>query len=103
MAAVHTPATCQSLTRAAKGPVDLFGNITWQWRVHRRSNAYVFRNPQQQVLGYQSEIRGGTQNQLKIGSVHAPACDPDSLLERALARFGAAVADRNAALNKASG
>jgi hypothetical protein len=76
---------------------DLFGNITWQWRVHRRSNAYAFRDPQQQTersSAYQSENRPGTQNQVILGSVHALARNPESSLERALARFGAAVAAR---------
>jgi DNA-binding FadR family transcriptional regulator len=29
------------ITRVRERCVDLFGNITWQWRVHRRSNAYA--------------------------------------------------------------
>jgi hypothetical protein len=37
----------------------------------------------------------GTQNQEVIDSSLAPACDPNSPLERALARFGAAVAAKN--------
>ena len=77
---------------------DLFGRESWQWRVHRRSNAYAFRDPQQQIArpsAYQSENEPGTQNQLIIGSVHTPARKPDSPLERALAQFGAAVAAKN--------
>ena len=77
---------------------DLFGRECWQWRVHRRSNAYAFRDPQQQTArpsAYQSENQPGTQNQVILGSVQAPARNPDSPLERALARFGAAVAARN--------
>jgi hypothetical protein len=75
--------------------IDLFGRISWQWRVHRRSNAYAFHDPQHQTArpeAYRSENQPGTQNQVVLGSVHTPARDPSSCLERALARFGAAVA-----------
>jgi hypothetical protein len=85
------------ITRVRERCTDLFGRIGWQWRVHRRSNAYAFRDPQQQTerpSAYQSENHPGTQNQVILGSVHAPARDPGSSLERALARFGAAVAAR---------
>jgi Helix-turn-helix domain len=91
------------ITRIRERCTDLFGNITWQWRVHRRSNAYAFREPQQRASAYQSENRSGTQNQLLIGSVPTPARDPDSLLERALAQFGEAVAAKEAASNKVAG
>src|SRR5690348_11830773 len=85
------------ITRIRERCTDLFGRISWQWRVHRRSNAYAFRDPQQQTerpSAYQSEKQPGTQNQVILGSVHTPARDPGSSLERALARFGAAVAAR---------
>src|SRR5689334_23268396 len=87
------------ITRIRERCTDLFGRISWQWRVHRRSNAYAFRDPQQQTErppAYQSENQPGTQNQVILGSVHTPARDPGSCLERALARFGAAVAARQA-------
>jgi hypothetical protein len=87
------------ITRVRERCIDLFGRESWQWRVHRRSNAYAFRDPQQQIArpaAYQSENQPGTQNQVILGSVHAPARDPGSSLERALARFGAAVAARQA-------
>jgi hypothetical protein len=85
------------ITRVRERCTDLFGRISWQWRVHRRSNAYAFRDPQHQIArlaAYQSENQPGTQNQVILGSVHAPARDPGSSLERALARFGAAIAAR---------
>jgi Helix-turn-helix domain len=85
------------ITRIRERSRDLFDRECWQWRVHRRSNAYAFRDPQQQIArpaAYQSENQPGTQNQVILGSVHAPARDPGSSLERALARFGAAVAAR---------
>jgi hypothetical protein len=81
------------ITRVRERCADLFGNTTWQWRVHRRSNAYVFLDPQQQPV-YQSENLSGTQDQDILDPVHASARDPDSPLERALARFGAAVAGK---------
>ena len=76
---------------------DLFGRIGYRWRMIRTSNADVFRDPQQPISGVfasKSENQPGTQNQVILGSVHAPAGNPDSSLERALARFGAAVAAR---------
>ena len=85
------------ITRIRERCTDLFGRECWQWRVHRRSNAYAFRDPQQQTARpstYQSENRSGTQNQVILGSVQTPAHDPDSPLERALARFAAAVATK---------
>ena len=66
--------------------------------MHRRSNTYAFRDPQQQIerpSAYQSGSASGTQNQVILGSVQAPARNPDSPLERALARFSAAVAASN--------
>jgi hypothetical protein len=92
------------ITRVRERCRDLFGRESWQWRVHRRSNAYAFRDPQQQTArpsAYQSESEPGTQNQLIIGSVHTPARNPDSLLERALAQIGAAV-EQEMALKEAT-
>jgi hypothetical protein len=74
---------------------DLFGRWASRWRVIRTSNAYVFRDPQQRPEGVpasKSENPPGTQNQEILGPVLAPAGASDSPLERALARFGAAVA-----------
>ena len=45
---------------------DVTGRWTHRWRVIRTSNAYVFRDPQQQLAGVpacKSENRSGTQNQ----------------------------------------
>jgi hypothetical protein len=83
------------ITRIRERCADLFGRESWQWRVRRRSNAYAFRDPLQHTekpAAYQSENRLRTQNQVILGSVHAPARNSDSALEQALARFGAAVA-----------
>jgi hypothetical protein len=66
-----------------------------RWTVIRTSNAYVFRDPQPQLAGVpaaKSENRTGTPNQEDSMPLLAPAVDPDSLPERTLARFGAAVA-----------
>jgi hypothetical protein len=85
------------ITRVRERCTDLFGRISWQWRVHRRSNAYAFRDPQQQTersSAYQSENQPRTQNQVILDPVEAPAARADGPLERALARFGAAVAAR---------
>jgi hypothetical protein len=77
---------------------DLFGRWASRWRVIRTSNAYVFHDPQQRPAGVptsKSENPPGTQNQELLVPVLAPARHPDSPLERALARFGAAVAAKN--------
>jgi hypothetical protein len=86
------------ITRVRERCRDLFGHDCWQWRVHRRSNAYAFRDPQQQTArpsAYQSENKPGTQNQVILGSVQAPTRNPGSALERAIARFSAVVAAKN--------
>jgi hypothetical protein len=86
---------------------DLFGKWASRWRVIRTSNAYVFRDPQQRPEGVpasKSENPAGTQNQeilTVLPTVLVPARDPDSPLERALARFGAAIEGR--LLTKGSG
>jgi hypothetical protein len=77
---------------------DLFGHWASHWRVIRTSNAYVFRDPQQRPEGVpasKSENPRGTQNQEVTDLVLAPTRVPDSPLERALARFGAAVAAKD--------
>ena len=83
------------ITRIRERCRDLFGRIGWRWRVIRTSNAYVFRDPKaadRRRLSSKSENQTGTQDQEILDPVQAPARDPDSPLERALARFGAAVA-----------
>jgi hypothetical protein len=62
--------------------------------VIRTSNAYVFRDPLQGPEGLpasKSENPSGNLNQEILGPVLTPAPDPDSPLERTLARFGAAL------------
>jgi Helix-turn-helix domain len=86
---------------------DLFGRWASRWRVIRTSNAYVIRDPQPRPEGVpasKSENRSRTQNQeilTVLPTVLVPARDPDSPLERALARFGAAIEER--LLTKGSG
>src|SRR3954469_9558601 len=75
---------------------DLFGRWASRWRVIRTSNAYVFRDPQQRLEGVpasKSEIPAGTLYQ-EIQSLTAAPADPDSPLERALARFRTAIEAR---------
>ena len=84
---------------------DLFGRIASRWRVIRTSNAYAFRDPQQRLEGVaasKSENRPGTLYQEFLSSTSAPPVDPDSPLERALARFGTAIEAR-LLLNKSCG
>ena len=82
------------ITRALVCQRDLWGRWSTRWTVIRTSNAYVFRDPQQLagVPVAKSENRTGTPNQEDSMPLLAPAVDPDSLLERTLARFSAAVA-----------
>jgi hypothetical protein len=82
------------ITRIHVRERDLFGHWASRWRVIRTSNAYVFHDPLQRPAGVptsKSENQIGTQNQGFIDSSLAPAPDPNSPLERALARFGAAL------------
>src|SRR5690242_9046430 len=86
------------ITRIRERCTDLFGRISWRWRVIRTSNAYVFTDPKGAVsapFSSKSENRPGTQNQELIDSSRAPAPDPNSPLERTLARFGAALGDKD--------
>jgi Helix-turn-helix domain len=85
------------ITRIRERSRDLFGRISWRWRVIRTSNAYVFRDPKGadcRRLSSKSENPTGTQDQDYLDPVQAPARDLSSPLERALARFGVAVAAR---------
>jgi hypothetical protein len=81
--------------------LDLFGRWASRWRVIRTSNAYVFRDPQRPLVGVpgcECKSPPGTPDQDVFDPVSAPAIDPNSPLERALARFATAVAAREAAM-----
>jgi hypothetical protein len=83
------------ITRVRERCRDLFGREGWRWRVIRTSNAYVFRNPQAAVsagIPSKSDYRTGTPDQEIQKPLQAPAIDPASPLERALARFAAVLA-----------
>jgi hypothetical protein len=83
------------ITRIRERCRDLFGHDGWRWRVIRTSNAYVFCDPKPRLAGVfasKSENPTGTQDQEHLDPVEASPRDPNSLLERALARFGVAVA-----------
>jgi DNA-binding transcriptional regulator YhcF (GntR family) len=107
--AIAARAGCARSTVAeALNILEWAGVLTWQHRitrvrercsvrqhqlgVARASSQQLFWDPQQQASSHQSENRTRTKNQSLIGSVRAPARNADSALERALARFGAAVA-----------
>jgi hypothetical protein len=77
---------------------DLWGRSGWQWRVIRTSNAYTFRDPGEQLQGApasKSDQRMGTPDQETKTPAQAPAIDLSSALERALARFAAALAAKD--------
>jgi hypothetical protein len=86
------------LTRIRELCTDLFGRQGWRWRVIRTSNAYRFIDPKaaaQAGIPSKSDQRTGTPDQEVIQPIRGPAVDPASPLERALARFGAAVRAKN--------
>jgi hypothetical protein len=83
------------IARIRERCTDLFGREGWRWRVIRTSNAYVFRDPKAAAAGgfpSKAENRGGTQDQEVSKNLQAPAIDPNSPLERALARFATVIA-----------
>ena len=86
------------ITRIRERCTDLFGRISWRWRVIRTSNAYVFRDPKcsrsPPALLPSPKIR--REHRIKIFLIlYRPGhAIPTGSLERALARFGAAVAAR---------
>ena len=85
------------ITRILVRERDLFGQWAGRWRVIRISNAYVFGDPKPQLAGVfpcKSENPTGTQNQEILDPVPALPPDPDSPLERALTRFGAALSSK---------
>lgn len=86
------------ITRIRERCTDLFGRDGWRWRVIRTSNAYVLIDPKAALPGgspSKSGNRSGTPNQEDSKPLQAPAVDANSPLERALARFGAAMAASN--------
>ena len=86
------------ITRIHERCTDLFGRNGWRWRVIRTSNAYVFNDPQAAVsagIPSKSENPTGTQNQDVLDPVSAPAINPASPLEHALARLGTVLAAKD--------
>jgi hypothetical protein len=87
------------ITRVRERCADLFGREAWRWRVIRTSNAYVFRDPKASNdtrLSSKSDYRTGTPDQEVSKHLQASMIDPESPLERALARFAAAITARKA-------
>jgi hypothetical protein len=83
------------ITRIRERCRDLFGRDGWRWRVIRTSNAYMFQDPQAALSGgfaSKFENRPRTRYQDVLDPVPAAVIDPTSPLERALVRFGAALA-----------
>jgi hypothetical protein len=93
------------ITRIRERCTDLFGRDGWRWRVIRTSNAYVFHDPISLVSGgfrSKSDQRTGTPDQeiqdTSLAGNHptAPVENaPQTALERALARFAAAIAAKD--------
>jgi Helix-turn-helix domain len=86
------------ITRIRERCADLWGREGWRWRVIRTSNAYTLIDP-----ASKSDQRTGTPDQEDSKPLQAPAADPDSPLERALARFGAVVAAKQGIEQEAAG
>jgi hypothetical protein len=86
------------ITRVRERCRDLFSRGGWRWRVIRTSNAYVFRDPLAQFTSIppsKSDQRTGTSVQEDSKILQTPKIDPDSALEHALARLGAAISAKN--------
>jgi len=86
------------ITRILVRERDLFGQWASRWRVIRTSNAYVFRDPKPQLAGVfacKSENLTGTRDQDVLSLEPAAAPQPNSPLERALARFGATLGSKD--------
>jgi hypothetical protein len=77
------------ITRIRERCQDLLGHNGWRWRVIRTSNAYVFRDPARK-----SENPPETPIKSFSGITLTAPHDPNSPLERALARFGTAIEAR---------
>jgi hypothetical protein len=87
------------ITRIRERCRDLWGREGWRWRVVRTSNVYTFVDPKAVVsagIPSKSENPTGTLNQEIKSPSLAPVVDPTSPLERALARFAAAIAAKEA-------
>jgi hypothetical protein len=82
------------ITRILVRERDLLGQWGSRWQVIRTSNAYVFRDPKPGIscgFSCKSENLTGTLGQEILSLERASPRDPDSPLERALRRFGAAL------------
>ena len=77
---------------------DLWGRAGWRWRVIRTSNAYALFDP-----ASKSDQRTGTPDQEIQKPLQAPAVGLNSTLERALARFAAALAAKDGIEQEAAG
>jgi hypothetical protein len=94
------------ITRIRERCTDLFGREGWRWRVIRTSNAYQFIDPQaERNRGIPSECKNPpeTQDQDISKPLSAPTVDSASPLERALARFAAALAAKDGIEQGAAG
>ena len=86
------------ITRIREHCRDLFGRDGWRWRVIRTSNAYQLIDPQRRLNAApasRSDQRTGIPDQEVSKPLPAPAIDPQSPLEQALAQFAAAIAAKH--------
>jgi hypothetical protein len=86
------------ITRILVRERDLFGQWASRWRVIRTSNAYVFTDPLKgsgDAFSCKSENPAGTQDQEVLSLRTASPPNPNSPLERALARFRAALGNKD--------
>ena len=85
------------ITRIRERCTDLFGRISWRWRVIRTSNAYVFSDPKGASSGsFPSKSENQTGTRVQENSEPGPGSRTTlpPALQAALARFEAAIADR---------
>ena len=86
------------ITRIRERCRDLWGREGWRWRVIRTSQRLRVPRPAGRGLPaflLSPTIATGTPDQEVSKPLPAPAVDPNSPLERALARFAAAVAAKD--------
>jgi Helix-turn-helix domain len=87
------------IDRVREQCIDLFGRQSWRWKVVRRSNSYVLRDP----LRSESDFRTGTRTSLKTSSDRAPARELVGPLAEVLTSLGARIKGRKDCIEQGVG
>jgi Helix-turn-helix domain len=86
------------IDRIREAFIDLFGHRSWRWKVVRRSNCYLLRDP----LRSESDFRTGTRTDYLISSEKMPARELVGPLKDALANLRAVITAREGSVEQAS-